>query len=928
MQSGHGTETNQAAGPVDAPIGPIGPGSRQGQRKNRSLKYIIMATKTERAGACGILALMCLMGALTSMYAIDRANSVKEARVVSRQVDLAEEYEKMTSAMLKNAELRVAEWGMAVEVSLSGTPPPDWGVERMAEDSSLLWGATRREHEVFSSVTFTPPLSDFLGHFGLWATVFHDDRPAFEDLIKALTNDSSACMTTHVSRWNAESGLMENIKMCAPNDTVYLASYLSSPYILYAGHGAGDTVFGDRGTDIGTVIDPELYRDVLWRSALGGVPIAGGGNSPFIGPTVSGDMSVVTTIVFPVSLNFKDLNNSNSIIEGPVEWPPPPAASNGSVGGARVPGRSTLHDRSSTLLDLLVSMRVSGFVSRLVDLKTMLGGILVHQRGITRVRMLSTSGSNLEVLYDDRPETFSEHAPTVPILSPQETVQSVLAEAPAHGVINTSFAGMPMAIVIYFEDPKEDSSVLVVTACIAANLAFLLACSIVFILKFRAKARLERERAERSALQRATDRVTTESRVTDQLLRVISHDIRTPAACIVGALEELESMPHHRVMPREERDMYSVLRECAHVVSELAERFLDFSRMKMNSLVLEPRPNDIVEVVSNVVSICHAQARAKDVDLFFHAPGPGAVWVLADLSRVRQVGLNLVGNALKFTNPGGRVDVRLFLKRYPDNVEARMMVIDTGIGVPNNVEALFKPYNQGTTDHLSTDVRHKGIGLGLFIVKELVTLMHGSVDCKRNDSGPGSTFCVRLPLPVAQKPDSLPADSAPSSVVPERAASLSALVVDDTRSVRRVLVAHLKRTNTFVRVDEAGTGAEAVARVREVAYDIIYMDLQMEPMDGYATAVLIRDTHSEMRRRQAVIFAFTATYNPPLGSMLWTIPEVPESPDPLDVSVPSGRAPNCTPAFDGHIPKPFSREDIEQSLKVFSDKIPSAASST
>ena len=205
-------------------------------------------------------------------------------------------------------------------------------------------------------------------------------------------------------------------------------------------------------------------------------------------------------------------------------------------------------------------------------------------------------------------------------------------------------------------------------------------------------------------------------------------------------------------------------------------------------------------------------------------------WVVGDPTRLRQVLMNLVGNAVKFTD-AGRVELGL---RYDagDGV-LRVAVRDTGIGIPDAAKGqLFRRFAQVDA---STTRERGGTGLGLAISRQLVELMGGEIGVD-SVAGLGSTFRFWIPAPPAPAPDAAP--GTPAAAAPERLAPLRVLVAEDNPTNQHVLTAYLAMAGHAVRV--VGNGLEAVEAMAESAFDLVILDIQMPVMDGLAAARRIR----------------------------------------------------------------------------------------
>ena len=323
-----------------------------------------------------------------------------------------------------------------------------------------------------------------------------------------------------------------------------------------------------------------------------------------------------------------------------------------------------------------------------------------------------------------------------------------------------------------------------------------------------------------------------------QFLANMSHELRTPLTSILGfmnlAAEQSEISELTRAYLARSRDAGQALLCTVNDV-------LDFSKLEAGQVRFEPRPIALEAFGRSTLDLFGPQAGAKDLTLTFDMEGPGRV--MADPDRLRQVLLNLVGNAIKFTETGG-VTLRL---RYDD--EARRLeasVSDTGLGIaPDKVDALFKRFSQ--IDGSLT--RAGGTGLGLAICKGLVEAQGGTIGVE-SALGQGSRFWFSLPLSPAAVNDEGLTQSDGARISP----GLRVLVVDDHPANREL--ARLFLEGVGADVAEAVDGEEAFQAASDWPFDLILMDLRMPRLDGLQALTRIRSGHGPNDRTP--ILAFTA----------------------------------------------------------------------
>jgi len=308
-------------------------------------------------------------------------------------------------------------------------------------------------------------------------------------------------------------------------------------------------------------------------------------------------------------------------------------------------------------------------------------------------------------------------------------------------------------------------------------------------------------------------------------LAMMSHELRTPLNGVLGIARILQAAP---LSPRHAASVDIIVRSGEHMISVLND-VLDVSKIEAGRLDLEAVAFDVVDAGERVVMLWAGTAADRGLSLTFDVEPDFHPWVLGDVTRVRQVMLNLVSNAIKFTDQG---EVRLGV-RWRDRAERapgiEISVRDTGIGLsPAQQEKLFKPYAQAEA---STARQFGGTGLGLSICRQLTELMGGTISLE-STLGEGATFTVWLPLRRADPPS--PAGDDAAQTLP----ALRVLVVDDNAINQTVAKAVLEATGAVVEI--ANDGADALERLRAAAFDVVVMDVRMPRMDGIEAVARIR----------------------------------------------------------------------------------------
>jgi signal transduction histidine kinase len=335
---------------------------------------------------------------------------------------------------------------------------------------------------------------------------------------------------------------------------------------------------------------------------------------------------------------------------------------------------------------------------------------------------------------------------------------------------------------------------------------------------------VELERHARNEAQSA-------SRAKDEFLTMISHELRTPLNAVVGWVSMLRSG-----VVREDRRAHALetIERNARLQVQLIEDLLDVSRLSMGKTRLDLRPVTLDTVVAGVVDSLRPAAEARGLQLQTTIHDPRNI-VRADAARMQQIVWNLVSNAIKFTPPGGRVDVEIIR----DEARTRLIVRDTGIGIhPDFLPHVFERFRQADS---STTRGYGGVGLGLAIVRELVEMHGGTISAASTGEQRGSTFTVDLPSAA----DGLP--GAPIMLATPVVPSLDGvrvLVVDDDQTTRELLCEAIVAMHAQPLL--AGSAPEAFERLTAEGADVVVSDIAMPDEDGLSLIRRIRELPSEL----------------------------------------------------------------------------------
>ncbi len=316
-----------------------------------------------------------------------------------------------------------------------------------------------------------------------------------------------------------------------------------------------------------------------------------------------------------------------------------------------------------------------------------------------------------------------------------------------------------------------------------------------------------------------------------RFLAQMSHEIRTPLNAVLGFTELLAD----RTLDADSRELVSGISQAGETLLGIVNEVLDYSKIESGELHLESRPVDLGELVRQVVGMLQGSATLKGLRLETLQPPETLPALLGDGLRIKQVLLNLVGNAIKFTAQGAVTVEICVIVRSAEGLRLGLEVRDTGIGMSAEALAgLFRPFVQADA---SISRRFGGTGLGLAISKRLVEAMGGTI-VVRSEVGHGSSF--RCELPFALAPSS--AAFASGGTAGERGLSGLRLLVVDDDPVHRKLVEGLLRPLGVV-TSTAANGAEAVTRLigAPADFDAVLMDIQMPVLDGLAAIQALRD---------------------------------------------------------------------------------------
>ena len=365
---------------------------------------------------------------------------------------------------------------------------------------------------------------------------------------------------------------------------------------------------------------------------------------------------------------------------------------------------------------------------------------------------------------------------------------------------------------------------------LVAGAVLLLICLYTYYVYQKSKAE---EQKQKQLLMTAAEEANAANKAKSAFLLSISHDIRTPMNAIIG----FTNIALHQNTVSDIHDSLEKVQKSSNHLLSLLNDVLDFSRIESGKVTISPEPVDIIQLTDNVQAIMNGLLYNRDLKFEVHREGLKNPYVLADVLRIREVLVNLLGNAVKFTKDGG--EITLDISSYPGadekHVITRYVVRDNGIGMSEEFKKkLFDPFSQ--EDYANARTLYKETGLGMAITKKYVEMMGGSIAVE-SKKGAGSTFTVEIPLEL------------PEQVIPSEQkqhlhrdlTGIHVLMAEDNDLNAELATIMLE--DAGMTVTRASDGKEVVNLFKNHprgTYDLILMDIMMPNMDGHQAAKAIR----------------------------------------------------------------------------------------
>lgn len=376
----------------------------------------------------------------------------------------------------------------------------------------------------------------------------------------------------------------------------------------------------------------------------------------------------------------------------------------------------------------------------------------------------------------------------------------------------------------------EETNHISIICGLVAGAVLLLICLYTYYVYQKSKAE---EQKQKQLLMTAAEEADAANKAKSAFLLSISHDIRTPMNAIIG----FTNIALHQNTVSDIHDSLEKVQQSSNHLLSLLNDVLDFTRIESGKVTISPEPVDITQLADNVQAIMNGLLYNRDLKFEVHREIPKSPYVLADVVRIREVLVNLLGNAVKFTKDSGKIT--LDISSYPGvdekHIITRYVVRDNGIGMSEEFQKkLFEPFSQ--EDDTNARTQYKGTGLGMAITKKYVDMMGGSIDVE-SKKGVGSTFTVEIPLELPEQV----IQSEQKQHLHRDLTGIHVLMAEDNDLNAELATIMLE--DAGMTVTRASDGKEVVNLFKNHprgTYDLILMDIMMPNMDGHQAAKAIR----------------------------------------------------------------------------------------
>lgn len=430
----------------------------------------------------------------------------------------------------------------------------------------------------------------------------------------------------------------------------------------------------------------------------------------------------------------------------------------------------------------------------------------------------------------------------------------------------------------------EETNHISIICGLVAGAVLLLICLYTYYVYQKSKAE---EQKQKQLLMNAAEKADAANKAKSAFLLNMSHDIRTPMNAIIG----FTNIALHQNTVSDIHDSLEKVQKSSNHLLSLLNDVLDFSRIESGKVIISPEPVDITQLTDNVQAIMNGLLYNRDLKFEVHRESPKNPYVLADVTRIREVLVNLLGNAVKFTKDGGKIT--LGISSYPGTDEKhiiiRYVVQDNGIGMSEEFQKeLFKPFSQ--EDDANARTQYKGTGLGMAITKKHIDMMGGSIAVE-SKKGVGTTFTVEIPLELTEQ-----VIQSKQKQPPHRDLTGVHVLMAEDNDLNAEL-ATIMLEDAGMTVTRASDGKEVVNLFKNHprdTYDLILMDIMMPNMDGHQATKAIRALGIE--RSDAVTIPIIA-----LSANAFI--------DDIQESLDSG--------MNDHISKPINMEEVTDTITKY-----------